>query len=295
MTASGGPSGVEQDIGGLAALPGLEAVTGQLAGVISVLRAEQARRRAGIPVSRPAWRNLVFTGGPGAGKSRVARAVARIYRDLGLLAYGELLEIAAADLVGVTAQGTGTLVDGAIRPSGDLLMITGADVWRDLPDGGEHVLRCLYHKLTEARTLSRRDGLAVILAGRAGPLRDLLGTSPALAARFLAVIDFPGYTPGELAAVFAALAAEAGFTLSPAAAGKAAAVLACAEAGHGSGNARLAVRLLAEVTASQARRVTVASQPPDPAALSTISEADIPGQLRPYGRPAGDQRPGQYL
>jgi hypothetical protein len=65
----------------------------------------------------------------------------------------------------------------------------------------------------------------VILAGQAGPLGELLRTSPSLAARFPAVIDFPGYTADELAAIFAALAEEAGFTLTPAAARKAATVL----------------------------------------------------------------------
>ena len=91
-------------LGELAALPGLEAVTGQLAPLIAVLRAEQARRRAGITIRRPAWKNLVFTGGPGTGKSRAARALARLYRDLGLLRHGRLVEIAAADLAGTTGQ-----------------------------------------------------------------------------------------------------------------------------------------------------------------------------------------------
>jgi hypothetical protein len=76
MTALNGTPELAQHIGGLAALPGLEAVTEQLTGVIAVLRAEQARRQAGIQISRPAWKNLVFTGGPGTGKSRAARAVA---------------------------------------------------------------------------------------------------------------------------------------------------------------------------------------------------------------------------
>ncbi len=62
-----------QDLGGLAGLPGLETVAGQLGERIAVLRAEQARRQAGLTITRPAWRNLVFTGGPGTGKSRAAQ------------------------------------------------------------------------------------------------------------------------------------------------------------------------------------------------------------------------------
>jgi hypothetical protein len=134
----------------------------------------------------------------------------------------------------------------------------------------------------------------VILAGRADPLRDLLRANPALAARFPAVIDFPGYTASQLAAIFATLADEAGFTLTPDAARKAAGVLAQAEPGDGSGNARLAVRLLDQATASQARRITSGPQRPDPAALSTIDAADIPGHVRPHDPPADDW-PGQYL
>ena len=157
------------------------------------------------------------------------------------------------------------------------------------------MLRCLYQELTEARKLHRNDELAIILAGQAGPLRDLLRASPPLAARFPAIIDFPGYTPGQLTAVFTRLAAEAGFTLTPDAAAKAAAVLAHAEAGNASGNARLAVRLLTQATASQARRITTASQPQDPAMLGTICAEDIPGHLHPDDPAADDQRPGQYL
>ena len=284
----------EHDMGGLASLPGLEAVCEQLAERIAVLRAEQARRRAGAAVTRPVWKNLVFTGGPGSGKTRAARAVTRIYTELGLLAFGHLREITAADLVGTTLQETGTLVgEAARRAAGDLLMINDAHAWFELPDRGRHLLRCLYQELTDSRDHSDRQ-LAVILAGRASPLRDLLRANPALAARFPAVINFPGYTAGQLAAIFATLAGEAGFTLTPESARKAATVLAQAEARHHSGNARLAVRLLDQATASQSRRITTAPQARHPATLSTIEAADMPGHVHPHA-PLADDWPGQYL
>ena len=68
------------DTGGLVAVPGLEMVAGQLAPLLTVLRAEQARRKAGIAITRPAWKNLVFAGGPGTGKARAATALACLYR-----------------------------------------------------------------------------------------------------------------------------------------------------------------------------------------------------------------------
>ncbi len=123
----------------------------------------------------------------------------------------------------------------------------------------------------------------------------MLAAAPALAARFPAVIDFPGYTPAQLVGVFATLAAEAGFTLTPDATAKTAAVLARAEADQARGNARLAVQLLNHAATAEARRITTASQAADPAALATICAADIPGHLDPATPPVPDQRPGQYL
>jgi hypothetical protein len=172
-------------------------------------------------------------------------------------------------------------------------MITDAHAWYDLPDHGRQMLGCLYQLLTQIRDRVRED-LAVILAGRARPLGELLRASPALAARFPAVIDFPGYTADQLAAIFAALAEEAGFALTPAAACKAGTVLGQAESRHRSCNARLGVRLLDQATSSQADRI-MALPTPDPVTLSTISPDDIPGHTH-LDEPITDgERPGQYL
>ena len=204
-------------MGGLAGLPGLTAVSDQLAARITVLQAEQARRDAGMEVRGPAWKNLVFTGGPGTGKSRAAAAAARGYRDLGLLPLGHMAEVAAADLVDPKPGEAARLVgEAAWLVPGGVLMITDAHAWYDLPDHGRQMLRCLYQLLTQIRDRVRED-LLVILAGQVYPLGELLRANPALAARFPVVIDFPGYTADELAAIFATLAEEAGFTLTPAA------------------------------------------------------------------------------
>ena len=296
MTAVNGAPAPGTDLGDLAALPGLETVTGQIADLIAVLRAEQARRRAGIEIRRPAWKNLVFTGGPGTGKSRAARALARLYEDLGLLSYGHLIEIAAADLVGATPRDTATQVAEVIKPRGALLLVTGAHIWHDLPDRGQHLLGCLYQQMTAAhRDHERLPGeLAIIMSGRKDPLHALLAASPALAARFPAIIDFPGYTPAQLAAIVTTMAGEAGLCLTPGAQRKAAAVLADAENCHATGNARLAVRLLNQATTSQGRRVIAASHNLDPVALATICADDIPAQL-PVEDSPDHQQPGQYL
>ena len=296
MTAVNGAPAPRADLGDLGALPGLETVAEQIADLIAVLRAEQARRQAGIAIRRAAWKNLVFTGGAGTGKSRVARALARLYKDLGLLTYGHLIEIAAADLAGATPRDTATQVAEVIKPRGDLLLITDAHIWHTLPDRGQHLLSCLYQQMTAAqRDYEGRPGeLAIILSGRKQELHALLAANPALAARFPAVIDFPGYTPAQLAEIVTQLASESGLCLTSDAQRKAAAVLAEAEKRYATGNARLAVRLLNQATTSQGRRVTAASHRPDPAELTTICAGDIPALLPVEDSPS-DQGPGQYL
>ena len=280
----------------LAALRGLEAVRDQLGDVIAVLEAEQGRKSTGAVVRRPAWKNLVFTGGAGSGKSRAAAAVGHAYRKLGVLTNGHVTEAAAAELAGTAPGETATLLAAALKPaSGGILLINAAHDWHRLPDHGQQVLGHLYRQLTRYRN-EQADDLAVILSGQAEPLQKLLDGNPPLAARFRAVIGFPGYAPGQLAAIFGALADEAGLRLTVAARAKAAAVLAQAENGHHSGNARLAVRLLNQATAIQARRIAgTSARTPDLATLSTITETDIPGRLPPGETPPDEGWPRQYL
>jgi hypothetical protein len=109
------------------------------------------------------------------------------------------------------------------------------------------------------------------------PIRRLLASHPTLAARFPTVIDFPGYTAVELAAIFGTLAGQAGFALTPGAASQTSTALAGAEDGHGNGK-RLAVRLLDQATASHARRVAAASPAQDrPRWARSAPHIRIPG------------------
>ena len=110
----------------LAALPGLDPVRGELEAVLAVARAERARRDAGVRV-RPGWRNLVFAGGPGTGKSRVAAILGRALRDAGVLSAGTLTEVTRADLAGDYLSETRRLCELAFdRARGGVLLISSA-------------------------------------------------------------------------------------------------------------------------------------------------------------------------
>ena len=89
------------------------------------------------------------------------------------------------------------------------MLITGAHTWHALPDRGQHLLSCLYQQMTISHKDRLSDQLALILSGRKDPLHAMLRASPALAARFPAIIDFPGYTPAQLTTIVTTLAADA--------------------------------------------------------------------------------------
>jgi len=274
-----------QPADGLPGLAGLDTVRDQLEAWLAVVRAERARSQVGMQVHRPAWKNLIFAGGSGAGKSRAAAAVAAAYREARILPGGTVYEVGSASLVGSTARETGELVHlAADRAMGRVLMIAGADAWNSLPDGGLSVLRTLYAELS----LVRHD-LAVILAGDGKRLGEVLRAHPPLTARFSVVIEFPGYSPGQLADVFGALAAEAGFALGPGTADKAARVLAEAVR-QGNGGGRLAVELLRQSAAAQALRITGAEVPPE-----VLEAGDVPDVLTPRQLADEAERPGLYL
>jgi hypothetical protein len=289
--APGGPA-----VSGLSGLQCSETVRSKLDPVIAVLAAEQRRRNAGSVVRRRAWKNLVFTGGPGSGKSWTAMALGQTYKKLGVLSGGRVQQIAAADLAGSGPEETGKLVGEAFRQAvGGILMINDAHAWIRLPARGNQVLRRLYENLNEYRELLDQE-VAVILAGQAVPLRRMLHDHPPLAARFQAVIDFPGYTPEQLTIILIGLADEAGLMLTTAARTKAAAVLTQAEEGRSTRNARLAVGLFNQATAAQARRVAPESaRAQNPGVLNTITDTDVPDFLHRVAALPDDDWPGQYL
>ncbi len=158
-------------------LPGLDTVRAQLTAVIAVAEAEQARQAAGVRV-RPGWKNLVFAGGPGTGKSRVAALLAGIYRDLGVLPAGTLTEVTRAGLSSDHAAETARLCEEAFgRAAGGMLLVSDAHLPGPVDAQDRRALRLLTEELT-----ARRDGgLVVILAGPAQPVSQFLDASPALA------------------------------------------------------------------------------------------------------------------
>jgi SpoVK/Ycf46/Vps4 family AAA+-type ATPase len=142
----------------------------------------------------------VFTGSPGTGKTTVARIVARIYKDLGILKKGHLVETDRSGLigqyVGQTAPRVNAMCDSALN---GVLFIDEAYALtqNEGNDYGDEAVATLLKRMEDDR-----DKLVVIVAGYTNEMKKFIDTNPGLQSRFNRYINFPDYSADELYKIF---------------------------------------------------------------------------------------------
>ena len=156
-------------------------------------------------------KHYVFTGNPGTGKTTVARIMADIFKTLGVVARGQLVEADRAKLVagysGQTAIKTNQLVDQAL---GGVLFIDEAYTLKS-NDGDTFVSEAIDTLLK--RLEDDRGKFICIVAGYTDQMHDFIDTNPGLKSRFTQTIHFDDYTPDELTEIFLHLAEGKNFTI----------------------------------------------------------------------------------
>ncbi|NEA25903.1 AAA family ATPase, partial [Actinomadura bangladeshensis] len=238
-------------------LTGLETVKHEIALLVAGTHAARLRSENGLKITPPT-RHMVFTGNPGTGKTMVARLLGRIYKRLGVLSSGHLVEASRAHLVGEyigqTAPRTRRLVERAI---GGVLFIDEAYTLTQSPLKGDYGHEAIAElvKLME----DHRDDLVVVVAGYQQEMAEFLAANPGLDSRFPKQIHFPDYTDDELITVFGQLAAADGFELAPGTDEVLATMLRRAPRGPSFGNGRLMRNMLDVAVANQADRVASAA------------------------------------
>ena len=181
-------------------LIGLESVKEEVHTLANFAKIQQQRKAQGLAVPKMSF-HLVFTGSPGTGKTTVARIVARIYKDLGILKSGHTVETdrsgLVAEYVGQTAVKTNAVIDSALN---GVLFIDEA--YALVPenagsDYGQEAISTLLKRMEDDR-----DKLVVIIAGYPNEMKRFIDSNPGLQSRFTRYINFPDYTDAELFDIF---------------------------------------------------------------------------------------------
>jgi len=259
----------------LESLIGLQGVKQEVRNGVNLARYLLNRRNNGLPVAATSL-HMVFTGNPGTGKTTVARLIADIYRDIGILRKGHLVETDRSKLVGKflgqTPSQVAEIVDSAL---GGVLFIDEAYslvVNRDSEDYGFEAVDTLL-KLME----DHRDDLVVIVAGYTAEMEQFIQANPGLKSRFTRYIHFDDYNAGDLQQIFQRLCDKNELRLKPdaKAASRRAIDQIWQQRGENFGNAREVRTFFESVMQRHANRLSLVESP-DKAALSTLTVEDIP-------------------
>jgi SpoVK/Ycf46/Vps4 family AAA+-type ATPase len=262
---------LEEALAELDALVGLDGVKREIRKTVNLVQLARERERKGLPELSIAH-HLVFTGNPGTGKTTVARIVGKIYKGIGLLKNGHLIECDRGTLIGNYVGHSAPKTQKVIEEALDGILYideayTLAPLKRD--PFAEEAVATLLKAMDD-----RKDRLVVIAAGDKDEMGRFLDSHPGLRSRFKIIIDFEDYSPAELTDIFRQMASTHGVRLSLDAQTALATLMESLDRGRkGFGNGRTVRNIFEECVTRQANRLAGCREPTD---VTMFEESDIP-------------------
>jgi hypothetical protein len=262
-------------------LVGLDRVKEEIRQQTELLRISAKRRAAGLK-EPDVTKHLVFVGNPGTGKSTVARLVAGIYRAVGILEKGQLVETDRAGLIAGYVGQTAPKVQEAVTSAlGGVLFIDEAyslvgDEYAD------EAVATLVKAMED-----HRDDLVLIVAGYPDPMRRFIDSNPGFKSRFRLTIEFDDYTDDQLVEIFQRQCADNDFTPTEPCIAGLRALLARTPHDEGFGNARFVRNVFEAAVVRQAWRLR---DVPDPT-VDELRELRPEDLAEPVAPPAAAPAP----
>jgi len=256
-------------------LIGMRRVKEQISTFVNLIKVHEERHRRGFPVT-PFSKHAVFYGPPGTGKTTIARHLGKVYKCLGLLESGHMVETDRAGLVAGYVGQTAIKVDEVVQEALDgVLFIDEAYTLGSRGAGkdfGQEAIDTLLKRMEDFR-----DRLVVIVAGYPDEMNEFIDTNPGLKSRFSRYFYFDHYEPEELLQIFNVFSENASFTLTVPARKELLALITAfwKQRDKSFGNGRFIRNVFEMIVEKQANRISSITPLTDEV-LCSITKYDIP-------------------
>ncbi|MFN5786126.1 MAG: AAA family ATPase [Flavobacteriia bacterium] len=191
---------IEDVLAELESFTGMDGIKKDVRSLINLLKIQKQRENQGLSVVKPSL-HMVFTGPPGTGKTTVARIMGRVFKALGVLENGHIIETDRSGLVAGYVGQTAIKVDEIVQKSLNGILFIDEAYTLSPSDGqdsfGQEAIDTLLKRMED-----NRDSLVVIVAGYEEEMQRFIESNPGFKSRFNKYISFDDYKPEELKEIF---------------------------------------------------------------------------------------------
>ncbi|MCP4134970.1 MAG: AAA family ATPase [bacterium] len=258
-------------------LIGMQNIKDEINTFINLIKVQKERKDRGLPTT-PLSLHAVFYGPPGTGKTTIARLLGKVYKCLGLLEKGQLVETDRAGLVAGYVGQTAIKVDEIVQKSLDGILFIDEAYSLSPPDGGKDFGQEAIDAILK-RMEDYRERFVVIVAGYPDEMKKFIYSNPGLKSRFSRYFYFDHYEPEELIQIFDIFSNNVSFVVTPEARDKLLSLLGefYVTRDKTFGNGRLVRNIFEKIVERQANRIAGITPLTDEI-LCSITEEDVPAK-----------------